>query len=277
MLCYHGALRLYGKIFSPAPVFRAGVRKPIIRGGGPYAGYPFAGRQVYAAKDDMERADSLIRAYLPFIKSEAAKCIGRPCTEQDDALSVAMIAFHEAIRGYSRTKGAFLKYAALVIRSRIIDFQRAEARHQGHVSMDTPQREDGAPLRETIAGDADDHETEASRDATRQEIAELSETMARYGLRLSDVAENCPKQQRTLAACRQAAGYAQAHPELLDEMLRTSKLPLAKLAAGAGVERKTLERHRKYLFALLLIYTNGFEIIRGHIRQVFGGNGGVRR
>ena len=32
-----------------------------------------------------------------------------------------------------------------------------------------------------------------------------------------------------------------------------------------------MERHRKYLVALLLIYTNGYEIIRGHLAQVMEG------
>ena len=48
----------------------------------------------------------------------------------------------------------------------------------------------------------------------------------------------------------------------------TRRLPLAALADGAGVEKKTLERHRKYLMALLIIYSNGYEIIRGHLKQV---------
>ena len=71
--------------------------------------------QVYEAKEDMEAADRLIGAYLPFIRSETAKFLGRPPQEgHDDELSIAMIAFHEAIQGYSRGRGAFLPDAALV-------------------------------------------------------------------------------------------------------------------------------------------------------------------
>ena len=57
----------------------------------------------------------------------------------------------------------------------------------------------------------------------------------------------------------------------MDVLLQTKKLPIGQLTAGSGVERKTLERHRKYMVALLLIYTNGYEIIRGHLKQVMKG------
>ena len=66
-------------------------------------------RQVYAAKEDMAEADALIRTYMPFIRAETARWLKRPPAEgQDDELSIAMIAFHEAVRGYSRTKAPFL-------------------------------------------------------------------------------------------------------------------------------------------------------------------------
>ena len=65
--------------------------------------------------------------------------------------------------------------------------------------------------------------------------------------------------------------YAKGNPELLEDFLKTKRLPIGQLATGSGVERKTLERHRKYMVALLLIYTNGYEIIRGHLKQVMKG------
>ena len=60
----------------------------------------------------------------------------------------------------------------------------------------------------------------------------------------------------------------------MEEFLRTKRLPITQLSAGSGVEKKTLERHRKYLAALLLIYSNGYEIIRGHLKQVMKGVAG---
>lgn len=229
-------------------------------------------QQVYAAKEDVQAADRLIGTYLPFIKTETAKFLKRPPIEgHDDELSIAMIAFHEAIGGYSRTRGAFLKYAAMLIRSRLIDYSRREQRHSRVISLDAPAREENTTLGEVLVGERDPHEETASRDATRAEIEELARQMKEFGVDLSDVADNCPKQQRTLDACRKALQYARENPELLDDLLKTKRLPIGQLAAGSGVERKTLERHRKYMVALLLIYTNGYEIICGHLKQVMKG------
>lgn len=229
---------------------------------------------VYAAKEDVERAEAMLRDYMPFIRSEASKCLSRFCTDQDDALSIAMMAFHEAILGYDKSRGAFLSYAALRIRSRIIDWQRKEARHQGQISLDTAADEEAQPLREQLADERDHFEESVSRQATRQEIAELAAVMADFGVSFSDVAAHSPKQARTLEACGVVVRYARDNEVLLDELLRTKKLPLAALVRGTGVERKTLERHRKYILAMLLILTNGYEIIRGHLNHVLNEKGG---
>lgn len=232
-------------------------------------------QRVCKAKEDIRTADELIKDYLPFIKGEAAKHLKRPCIEEnDDELSIAMIAFHEAIVGYSRLRGAFLPYASMLIQSRLIDHARKERRHRGHLSMETPIGEDGDTVGEQIPCEKDRHEELIHRDATRAEIEELSRQMEQFGVSLPDVADNCPKQKRTMDACRRVLDCAKDSPEILEELLRTGRLPIARLSEKSGVERKTLERHRKYLIALLLICTNGYEIIRGHIKQVLKGGAG---
>ena len=228
-------------------------------------------RQVYAAKEDVKEADLLISTYMPFIKAETAKFLKRPPIEaHDDELSIAMMAFYEAINGYSKTRGAFFKYAAMIIRSRLIDYARREKRHEGNISLDSASEEEN-PFIDRISDSKDHHETVELKESTRSEIVELTRQMEDFKVNLSDVADNCPKQQRTLYACHKALQYAQENPELLEELLKTKRLPISKLSAGCGIEIKTLERHRKYMVALLLIHTNGYEIIRGHLKQVMKG------
>lgn len=222
--------------------------------------------QVYAAKSDPDRADEFIRRYLGFIKSETAKFTGRvPVEGRDDELSIAMLAFYETISAYDRERGAFLRLAAVAIRRRLIDFARSEKRHAGNISCDEPLGDEGMTLGDTLSDGRDAVESSADRLSAQNEIAEFSQRLGDFGLTLSDVADNCPRQERTMSACRAACLCARDHPDVLRELEKTKKLPLASLVSLSGIERKTLERHRKYLVAILLAYTNGFEIIRRHL------------
>jgi len=229
---------------------------------------------VYKAKNDSTAADELITSYMPFIRSETAKFLKRPPDKSDDELSIAMFAFYEAIKNYSKLRGSFLKFAALQIKNRLIDNFRKEKRNKWHISLDEKDEDDN-DLMETISDEHDDYEENELRQATQDEIAELSAQMSDFGVSMSDVADNSPRQKRTLEICQKAVRYARNNPEILEDFLRSKKVPLAKLAEGAGVERKSLERHRRYLVAVLLICTNGYEIMRGHIMQVLKGGEAV--
>lgn len=223
--------------------------------------------RVYSAKGNSIIADELIQDYIPFILSESSKHLSRVCTQQDDEFSIAMIAFHEAIQGYEKEKGAFFNYASIIIKSRLIDYQRKEFRHKGHLSLDEQKDEDSLSIKDTLANSRNEYDEMDNLKATQEEIKELSSVMLEFGVSFTDVADNSPKQDRTLQACKQAINFAIENPEILNELLNTKKLPLSKLVSGTNIQRKTLERHRKYLLVMLIIQTNGYEIVREHIRH----------
>ena len=225
--------------------------------------------EVRAAQTDPAAADALIGQYMPFIRSETCKFTHAPIEAgHEDELSIATLAFYEAALSYQRGRGAFLPYAAAAIRNRLIDHYRVEQRHGGTVSLDVPAGEDGRLLSETLPDTRDEIAAYDLREATRAEIAEFGRQLASFGIGFSDVADNCPRQERTLAACRAVLDCARANPILLDKLLRTGRLPIRDLVLGSGVDKKTIERHRKYLVAILLAFTNGYEIIRGHLCQL---------
>lgn len=233
--------------------------------------------QVYAAKENHQAADRLLNQYLPFIKSETAKYLHRsPVEGEDDEFSIALLAFHEAIRSYQKMKGAFLPFAARIIRSRLIDYSRKERRHTGVLSLHEYEdhNDESQPIINQVCNGQDELSEHTQLTAAKEEILEFSNTLKLYGLSLPDIADNSPKQTRTLAACHQALRYAKENPKVFQNLTETKKLPIALLVSGSGVERKTIERHRKYMLAILLAYTNGFEIIRGHLNQISFQKGG---
>ena len=57
--------------------------------------------QVQSAKTDSEAADALIRQYMGFIRSETVKFLHTaPENGHEDELSIAMLAFYEAVLAY---------------------------------------------------------------------------------------------------------------------------------------------------------------------------------
>lgn len=224
---------------------------------------------IRAAQSSSENADKFIEKYLPFIKSETAKFIGRiPVEGHDDELSIAMFAFYEAMMAYSAEKGAFLPLASVAIKNRLIDYTRKEAKHKGVISYDADKNEEGKSLIDDIADESDEHNEVVMRSAAKKEIDEYIQHISEYGLELSDIADSCPKQERTINVCMKILGFARKNPHILDELVKSRKLPISAIINGTGAERKTIERHRKYLVAILLAFTNGFEIIREHLHEL---------
>ena len=126
---------------------------------------------VYAAKTDTAAADAFVQQYLPFVRAETVR-FTRQAIEQghEDELSIALLAFYEAILSYEKGRGAFLPYAARAIRNRLIDHFRAERRHRGQVSMQASAGEDGRTLADTLPA-RDELDASELRLASRQEIA----------------------------------------------------------------------------------------------------------
>lgn len=228
-------------------------------------------KQILAAQKNADLADHFIRQYLPFIKSETAKFMKRsPVEGQDEELNIAMFAFYEALCAYEKSKGSFLNLAAISIRNRLIDHYRKEQRHTGVVYYEqTISDEDKeTTLLDGMTNHRDEYEELAHREATQAEIKEFATQLKSFGISLTDVADSCPKQERTFKACLDVLSFARDNAHILDQLVATRKLPMNALAIGAGVEKKTIERHRKYVVAILLAYTNGYEIIRGHLYQL---------
>lgn len=225
---------------------------------------------VEEAKKDSQSADVLIRKFLPFIKSEVSSFINRSVDEGvDDEYSIAMLAFHEAILSYDQDKGAFIAFAKRVIYSRLIDFTRREKRYSDRRILDG--HEDEQSLFETLESTTGVVEEEVKKNSAKEEMQLFIKDLKSYGLSLTEVAENNPKQDRTRGLCQEALAFVKTREDLLQRMVETKKLPLTEIVKETGLSRKTLERHRKYLIAIFLAYTNGFDHIRDHLNQIGGG------
>jgi len=110
--------------------------------------------RISSIRDDAEETGRFVEEYKPFIASCTEKVTGRFVNYgSDDELSIAMIAFVEAIRSFDSSKGNFFSFSRNVIKRRLIENQDLMHKKldQGVMLLLTRAVEQGY-----LSGDADD-------------------------------------------------------------------------------------------------------------------------
>ncbi|MBC7104682.1 MAG: sigma-70 family RNA polymerase sigma factor [Firmicutes bacterium] len=212
-----------------------------------------------ARRGDQRAREELIEACRPFMARVAARICGRYLTwENDDELSIALIAFNEAIDAYDvrcRRGVPFLTFAHRVIHRRLTDHFRRERRHR---------RPNLLPLdltvEEVLLADRNRALTAFRREQEAQAVAELVERLREalevYGIGLRDLAAATPRHRDTRAVLVRVARTISASPGLREHLERYGTLPLRALMRQTGVGRRVLERGRRYIIALVVILTH---------------------
>lgn len=222
---------------------------------------------VLRAQNDGVYMEEFIKEYELFILHTAHKGAGRYVTKMDDQWSVALNAFHEAVRAYDFDKGAFLPFAETVIRRRLYDHNRKESRHNCEILIDSytieNELDEGEPSvkYEVMTKTATTQEPDA-----RLEISAISETLKGYGISFMELAEASPKAAKTKAACAVAVQYLVRNPLLLNELRKSKSLPLKIIEKNCSLPRKVMERHRKYIIAGAEIMAGDYPVLSEYLR-----------
>ena len=159
-----------------------------------------------AQKGNPTALEQLIREQESFIQNTASQICKRKVNwNQDDELSIALIAFHEAVEKYMPDKGAhFLTFARHVIQQRLIDFFRKEQRHH-HLPIQSERN----TLEEKELGTFAMSEAinEYNRVKEQEELAttieEFEESLLPFGISMDDLVDASPRHQIGRASCRE--------------------------------------------------------------------------
>ena len=223
---------------------------------------------VLESREDRQKLNDLLEAYKPFIASCVRKLSGKYLRYgSDDELSVGMMAFVQAVKGYEPLDGEFLSYASRVIKNKVIDYYRAQKKHSNKV---VPLRAGQDEMEETIHLQASlaSYDEEKSRQARVLEIQSLKEVLARYDILFSELEAVSPKNKQTRQICRHVIRLISGDPALIGDTLQNGHLPLARIEKELQVKRKQFERHRKYIIAVLLIKTGDYPCLAEYVRGI---------
>lgn len=216
--------------------------------------------------DDSRRGE-LLHQYTPFVAKTAARFCKRYIhPESDDEFSIALSAFNEAIDAFNEAAGrSFLSFAESVIRRRLIDYVRKEQKHRRHIPQSAlaMEDEDGESFDPVERGAAlDRYRLDRDNEERKLEIELLSAELAKFGITFADLVEGSPKHEDTRKSFIGIGAMIGCDDRLYGPLLAKRALPLKELAERASVSRKTLERGRKYIIAVALIYRGAYPHLR---------------
>ncbi|MBR5478904.1 MAG: RNA polymerase subunit sigma [Clostridia bacterium] len=222
--------------------------------------------KVLKAKSDDLIRNELLGDYLNFILSSAGKTLGRRITRDDDACSVAMLAFNEAIDKFDSSRGKFLSFAGVMIRSRVTDWLRKEYReNNGTIPFSSIVNDEETEF------DVEDPQAGVSDAAI--EIECVREELEKYDISFFDLPQCTPKSFKTKLGCKKVIKFILEHGELIKTIEEKHMLPTKKIIDALKVNEKLIERHRKYIIACVVILSGEYEIISEYLKFLKKGGG----
>ena len=229
---------------------------------------------VLAARQDERKMEELLRQNRRFILGCASKTVRRFVTESDDEWSVALIAFHEAVRTYDESRGPFRPFAALVIRRRLLDHVEREKRRSREIGTDLTSGEtEDAETVSAVSLEAQrvivkrSMELAETKEALKDEIEAMQQILQGYGFSFFDLADCSPKAQKTKKGCFAVIGVLSGDEALMNKMRRTGALPAKELCSRSGASPKLLEKHRRYIIAAAEILYGDFPQLGEYLKD----------
>nr|WP_082234776.1 RNA polymerase sigma factor SigI [Halobacillus massiliensis] len=228
--------------------------------------------QVAAAKQgDDNIKNEILKQYQPFIaKSVSEVCKRYIDPERDDEFSIGLLAFNEAIHAYSCDKGSsFLSFAKLVIKRKVIDYIRNEQKSLKVISLDDEYSDDEQmenPLEIQAAKDRYALETESWY--RKEEIIEFQRELQKYNLTFHELTESSPKHVDARESAIEVARTVYNDNALRQQVLEKGRLPMKDLVSRVNVSKKTLERNRKFIIAMVLILSGDYVYLKEYLKGV---------
>jgi len=217
------------------------------------------------AKTDRHAMNVLLHDYMPFIKKCVSSAFFKGQSKTDN-LTDAMLAFAHSVQTYNGERGAFIQYAAAVIRNRLIDNARKELSVQKPLLSIFAKKDKKDTEWETAVSLQVFDRTEEENNL-RLEIEAVDGEFSQWGLSWNTLLKKCPKQERSRRLCQRIAEAVRNAPVLLADTLKSRQLPVTRLAEI--FPRKALEKYRQYIAALIILSQGNYPYVYSFLPQSF--------
>lgn len=220
----------------------------------------------------LENRDKFIEENKAFIYATAYKICKRNLSwENDDELSISLIAFNNACNNFEENKGNFYGYAKIIIRNALIDYFR-KMNNTPYVAFDNDNDELQYIDYKTSL---DKFELENENKKRAEEIALLSKELAEYKLDFNLLLKSSPSHKDTRDSLLNIAFFCIKEETILNYVKQKKLLPVKEIMILTGSNRKLIEKWRRYILILILILSNDdYLYIKSYLNIEVGENNG---
>jgi RNA polymerase sigma factor len=221
---------------------------------------------------DRELQNELIEQYKPFVAKTVSGVCKKYIRETDDEFSIGLIAFNEAIEKYTTAKGSsLLAFAELIIKRRVIDYIRKEARVQTlHFQGMDEESEDFSQTKLEADLSLDGYIRQIEQQLRKDEIMHFQQVLQQFQLTLSEIVEQSPKHADARVNAIEVAQFIVRNQDVREKLFKKKQIPIRLVEKHVTVSRKTIERNRKYIIAIAIVLAGDYVYLKDYIKGVLG-------
>lgn len=220
-------------------------------------------------KNDLnDNRNDFIEKSKKFIYSVAANiCKKNLQWENDDELSVALIAFNNACESYVKDKGNFFSYSKVIIRNALIDYFRKNSNNPYLAFDGENSKFEYLDAKNSMTN----YEIEQENIKRLEEIKLFNDELKKYGLSFDVLAKSSPSHKDTKDNLLNLAFICSNEPSILEYIHKSKMLPVKQICILTNSNRKIIEKWRRYILALILIFSNKeYAYIRSYLNIKVG-------
>jgi len=189
--------------------------------------------------------------------------------ENDDELSISLIAFNNACNNFKEEKGNFYSYAKVIIKNSLIDYFR-KAKNAPLVMFASEEEE----LQYIdVKNSVEQYSVELENKGRTEEIKEFSKELELYKLDFSILVKSSPSHKDTRDSLLNIAFTCAGEETIVNTVKEKKMLPLKEIMLLTGSNRKLLEKWRRYILILILILSSDkYPYIKSYLNIKVGEN-----
>ena len=218
-----------------------------------------------------EAREMIIIRLKPLVIKTAASLSGRYIDPSNDEMSIGMVAINQAIDKYQATGGAgFISYSELIIKRRLIDYYRQEQRLGQALPFSSVGRDDQESPLDKIEhqGGLAQYQQVREEDERRDEITKFAQELINFGITFSDLVAHSPKHEDARLRAMEVAQMIAGQPEWIHHLQQKKELPLKQITLATDLSRKTLDRQRKYIIGITLVFLGDYRYLRSYLDKI---------